>query len=283
MIQIQPHLSNDVHGDTTYRLKELYRSCQLCEWRCGVNRNAGHAGRCGVSNACPVFRMYISFAEEIELIPALMVYLGGCNLRCRFCTQAPQCYSCENKPDLGDRYTVQTLLSCASGVRWINWVGGEPSLHLNALYQARDHLPGTTPWLLNTNGWFTLECFELLDPLFDLYVVDFKFGNDTCAATLAGVPQYVPILQRNLLAIFNTGTHRLLVRHLLMPGHEKCCYEPIARWIANHLPGVRFNLMSGYVPGPLVTADSQLGATVPTTTVHNAFGYCRKLGLNRIE
>lgn len=227
-----------------------------------------------------MFRCYVSLAEELDLSPALMVYLGGCNFRCRFCTQGPRCFGTQEGPELTSPELVSAIEAAAPSVRWINWVGGEPSLHAASLVEIRRRVRASTPWLLNTNGYFTRECREELDGLFDLYLVDFKFGTDGCAASLAGVSEYVSVLQRNLREIFATGPQRLLVRHLLVPGHERCCLEPVAGWVAANLPGVRFHLMSSYVPGPLVMNDPGLGRTVALEAVARAERYCRDLGLN---
>jgi len=225
----------------------------------------------------------VSLAEELDLSPALMVYLGGCNFRCRFCTQAPRCYRADDGMDLLTPEMIGRIDAAAPAVRWINWVGGEPSLHAPALVEARRRLRADTPWLLNTNGYFTRECRELVDGLFDLYVVDLKFGADACAAALAGVPRYLRVLRRNLREIYATGPQRLLVRHLLMPGHERCCFEPTVRWVAANLPGVRFHLMSSYVPGPPAMRDPVLGGTVPAAEAARAEERCRRLGLNLVE
>jgi putative pyruvate formate lyase activating enzyme len=256
--------------------------CNLCERRCGVGRHSSQPGACGLGASSHVFRCYVSLAEELHLSPALMIYLAGCNLRCRFCTQAPRCYRPEEGPDLTAPDMVARIEALAPAVRWINWVGGEPSLHAANLIEVRRRLRAQTPWLLNTNGYFTRECRERIDELFDLYLVDFKFGNDACAASLAGVSGYVAVLQRNLRDIHATGPQRLLVRHLLMPGHDRCCLEPVARWVALNLPGVRFHLMNSYVPGPLVMDDPVLGRTVPLEAVARAEACCRDLGLNLV-
>ena len=31
--------------------------------------------------------------------------------------------------------------------------------------------------------------------------------------------------------VASQGNARLIVRHLLLPGHAACCYEPVARWV----------------------------------------------------
>lgn len=67
-------------------------SCELCALRWRVNRRGNARGPCRLSDRTYVFRLYVSYAEELELSPALMIYLAGCNFRCAFCTQAPPCF-----------------------------------------------------------------------------------------------------------------------------------------------------------------------------------------------
>jgi putative pyruvate formate lyase activating enzyme len=265
------------------RARGAMRCCRLCELRCGVDRVVGETGPCGARATARVFRCYPSYAEELELVPALMVYLAGCNFRCRFCTQAPACYQADQGEELNGEETVRRIEAEAARLPWINLVGGEPSLHPAALLDLRARMHTAARWLLNTNGYFTPECFELIDSSIDLYVVDFKFGNDDCAHRLAGVPRYVDVLARNLRRIHASGPGRLLVRHLLIPGHERCCFEPVADWVAANLPAVRFHLMASYVPGPMVVRDELLGRSLPLEIASRALTHCRLRRLNLIE
>ncbi len=257
--------------------------CELCELRCGVDRLRGTRGKCRLAVRTPVFRCYVSYAEEVELSPALMVYLGGCNFRCRFCTQAPRCFHPDDGVELTSADMAARIDADAARVRWINFVGGEPSLHPHALLRLREMLGSRTPWLLNTNGYFTPMCLQLLDPLFQLHLVDFKFGNDDCARHLAGVPRYLETLRRNLKAVYATGVHRLLVRHLLMPGHAECCTRRVVQDVARLLPGVRFHLMGSYVPNHRAMRDPALGRTAELQELQWSFELCRNLGLNLVD
>jgi putative pyruvate formate lyase activating enzyme len=42
---------------------------------------------------------------------------------------------------------------------------------------------------------------------------------------------------------------RVLVRHLLMPGHFDCCTRPVLEWLAG-LPGVEVSLLTQYIAPP---------------------------------
>jgi len=39
-----------------------------------------------------------------------------------------------------------------------------------------------------------------------------------------------------------------MIYHLSLPGHIECCTRPIAEWVTEHTPQIRFNLMFQYRP-----------------------------------
>jgi putative pyruvate formate lyase activating enzyme len=225
----------------------LLKRCELCEWRCRVDRTAGRRGPCGLGTKTRILKQYVSVTEEFEVIPALRVYLGGCNLRCRFCDTAPECLD----PDRGDlpdpgTYAQQLAGAVERGVKSISVLGGEPTLHAHTLLEWAAAAPIRLPLVVNTNLYMTGEVLEALDGAIALYLGDFKFGNDECAQRLAGVSHYSAVVRRNLAWL--AGRTPLVVRHLLMPGHLECCLRPVAEWLAANLPGTRFQLYVGYVP-----------------------------------
>ena len=81
------------------------------------------------------------------------------------------------------------------------------------------------PIVWKSDFYGTDEAFDLLEGVVDTYVADFKFGNDQCARQIARVDRYLEVVTRNLLRACCQG--RLIVRHLLLPGHFDCCYRPI--------------------------------------------------------
>jgi putative pyruvate formate lyase activating enzyme len=99
-------------------------------------------------------------------------------------------------------------------------------------------------WKSDFHG--TPQAFELLDGVVDVYVADFKFGNDECARRLAGIQNYTRIITRNLKIAASQS--KLIIRHLLLPGHAECCYRPIVSWLHDNLPSVPLSLRDGYLP-----------------------------------
>lgn len=256
--------------------------CRLCELACGADRCRGERGRCGLGRDSFCFGRFSSLAEEPALLPAYMVYLGGCNLRCRFCIRAPLCL----EPDAGCRVRPGALAGVLArrvraGARTIIWVGGEPALHPHTILATALHAPGPLPFVLKTNLYVRPELIEWTAGVIQLYLVDFKFGNDICARAIAGLDRYGAVLRRNLRLAAGAGP--VVVRHLLLPGHLDCCLRPIAEWLAEHLPGVGFHLMTGYVPAWRARQDPALGRTLERREVDAAECFLDGLGLGSID
>ena len=120
-----------------------------------------------------------------------------------------------------------------------------------------------------------------MDGMFDIWLADFKFGNDTCAQNLAKTPDYVRVVKENLR--WAAAHSELIVRHLLMPGHVECYWQPVAEWLAGNLPGTRVNLRSGFWPAWQVSRHVDMCRTVSTSESERAIDLARHLGLNLIS
>ncbi len=224
-----------------------YRRCLLCERRCGVDRSAGNQGFCQATTEARVWRYWIDFAEEPAITPSLLIYLSGCDLRCAYCISAEQ----GGNPRLGKPLTnelAQAMLDegIAGGAKYVEWLGGEANIHLPAILQVMAECRRTLPMAWKSNFYGTPETWSLLNGLAEVYIADFKFGNDGCAKRLADAERYFEIVSRNLLLVAQQG--RLFVRHLALPGHFECCSRPIVAWMAKHLPDTPFRVLTSYLP-----------------------------------
>jgi putative pyruvate formate lyase activating enzyme len=171
----------------------------LCEHRCGVDRAAGELGFCKASAAANVFRHRIEYGEELELIPSHLFYLSGCDLRCRFCIAGINAFDPSRGIPLTSEFFNQTVeWGRERGARNIQWVGGEPTIHLPAILDVMSRCPRLPPVVWKSDFHGTPQAFEMLQGAVDVYVADYKFGNDQCARRLAGIEDYTGIIQRNL-------------------------------------------------------------------------------------
>lgn len=223
-------------------------NCEICHHRCAVNRVIGPAGRCGAGAEPHVFSAQIEVGDELEILPTCAIALAGCNMRCEFCITGDESWH----PGRGQQRNAAALASWAaeaigSGLaKTLQVLGGEPTVHLPWLLQLVAAMPDDSRLVLKTNGLSTAQARDILAGFFDVWIVDFKFGNDACAEALSGTRGYMAAAVETLVwAAENTD---LIIRHLLMPGHVDCCWRPVAKWIASNLPDAKVSLRSGYWP-----------------------------------
>jgi len=224
-----------------------YSDCTLCEHQCHANRHTSTSHPCKAGVIPRVFRHRIEYGEESELIPSHLFYLSGCDLRCVFCIAGINAFDPQRGRELtGEFFNEAVNWGIERGARNIQWVGGEPTIHIPGILNVMSKCPNLPPVVWKSDFYFTPEALDLLDGAVDTYVADFKFGNDDCARKLAGIDRYVEVITRNLRQ--TSSRARLIVRHLLLPGHEECCYGPIVKWMAENLPQTPFSIRDGYLP-----------------------------------
>jgi putative pyruvate formate lyase activating enzyme len=237
--------------DRIARARALMQSCGLCERRCGVDRLAGERGDCGLGAGARVFQELLHFGEELELVPSHAVYLTGCSFRCVFCMTGDFVLkrSVQEKgvPLEPEAFSQVVRRRRAEGATNLNILGGEPSVNLLAILELLRFCPPDTRLVWNSNMFYTQAQAELLDGVVDVYLGDWKFGADACAQKLAGVRDYLAIIRRNFARAHASGA-RVIVRHLVMPGHVDCCTEPVLAMMREGLPGVPMSLLDPYVP-----------------------------------
>jgi len=259
--------------------------CRLCAHQCGANRLAGERGPCRAGSECRVFMAQVEVSDELELVPTFAIALSGCDLRCAFCITGAESWS----PRAGERldpaliaHRAETALQ--NGAHTVMILGGEPTIHLPAVLEIVAALPDDARLVWKTNAHGSAEAHALLDGLFDVWVADYKFGNDVCAERLARAAGYTRVVQENLLWVGHrsAGPSELIVRHLLMPGHLDCCWRPVAEWLTASLPGVKVNLRSGFWPAWQAARHSELRETVPAPERAAAFALGAELGLHLV-
>jgi putative pyruvate formate lyase activating enzyme len=169
------------------------------------------------------------------------------------------------------------------GCHNVNWVGGDPTIHLHTIVAAMALLGQSftpdpadvsrafatksdrmhwferkpeqatyagafnVPMLWNSNFFMTPETMKILRLLIDVWLPDFKFGPGRCAMSLAKTPWYWETVTGNLAHIHDCGEN-FTIRHLVMPNHVECCTYPVLEWVAEHTPGAPINIMDQYHP-----------------------------------
>jgi putative pyruvate formate lyase activating enzyme len=262
--------------------REALANCHLCAHHCGANRIAGERGPCHAGVEARIFSAQVEVSDELELIPTFAIAFSGCDLRCDFCITGKDSWNAH----AGELLNAKALALKASdalnsGARTIMILGGEPTIHLPSVLEVVSHLPNEAKLVWKTNAHGSTLARELLDGLFDVWLADYKFGNNDCAQRLARVENYRDVVEENL--VWANEHSELIIRHLVMPGHVECCWRPVAAWIASHLPATKVNLRSGFWPAWHATRHMELRGTTSHIEAERAADIAREYRLNLVE
>jgi putative pyruvate formate lyase activating enzyme len=256
-------------------------NCHLCAHHCGANRLAGETGPCHAGATANFFLAQTEVTDELELIPTFAVALSGCDLRCDFCITGAESWNPRvGKFFNGEAMAEKATTALADGAKTVMVLGGEPTIHLPSVLEFISHLPNDAKIVWKTNAHGSAQARELLDSIVDVWLADYKFGNDDCAQRLAKVSDYTSVVRENLL--WADANSELIVRHLLMPGHLECCWRPTAEWLAENLPDVKVNLRSGFWPAWKSSRHAELRGTVTDDEARLAWKIAENFGLNLI-
>ena len=261
--------------------------CNFCRWDCRVDRSTGaKLGACKLGSDTRVSSYFHHPGEELIYRGRQgsgTIFFTSCNMRCAFCQNG----DISTDKDNGEPVSARTLATMAwilrvEGCHNINWVGGDPTIHLHTIVDAIARLPElrptdddlraalptkadwrarfpaartnaeyrgafNAPMLWNSNFFMTGEAMRLLRLLMDIWLPDFKFGPGECAKELSRTPWYWETVTGNLKLIHGWG-EEFTIRHLVMPDHVECCTRPVLEWIAREMPEVPVNVMDQYRP-----------------------------------
>jgi len=267
--------------------RRMLAHCNFCRWDCGVDRRKGEKpGACKLASGTRVSSYFHHRGEELVYRGTHgsgTIFFTSCNMRCAFCQNGDISTDRLN----GEEVAARTLATMAwvlrvEGCHNVNWVGGDPTIHLHTVLEAIALLPRlepgredleaalavkadrflgyrarrehatyegafNAPMLWNSNFFMTDEAMKLLRLTMDVWLPDLKFGPGRCALELARTGWYWETVTRNLLLLRDWGED-LTLRHLIMPGHIECCTVPVLDWIAAQMPQVPVNVMDQYHP-----------------------------------
>ncbi len=261
--------------------KRILKSCRFCEWRCGVDRSSGMRGFCRLDHRSYVHSWFLHVGEEAPLVPSGTIFYGSCNFRCVYCqnwdiSQEHPFDGVEVDPR---RLALMQKELALRGARNINHVGGDPTPNLHNILESLKYLDVNIAQLWNSNFYMSEEAMKLLIHVIDIWLPDFKYGNNECAERLSKVRNYLEIVTRNLLMAVNHGD--MIIRHLVLPNHIECCTKPVLRWIAENLPKDRVlvNIMDQYRPEYHAYQYRDIARRPSAKELEEAYSYADSLGI----
>ncbi len=251
-----------VKAEIAHRM--LYH-CEFCERRCGVKRPA-EAGDCGVKEA----------KITSKLVPSDAIFFEGCNFHCIYC----QNWDISQAKGSGRWIPPRKLAKIIDNRNFqdMHFVGGDPIPNTHYILDVLTECKAEIPVFWNSNMYMTESVMDLLDGVVDVYIADFKYGNNECAEELSKVKNYFEIITRNhLLAEKNAD---LVIRHLVLPDHIECCTYPIMKWISQNLDNPVVDVSFHYRPEYKAMEDSRINRCVTYEEQNKVLEIAKELGIN---
>src|ERR671922_867625 len=289
-------------------VKRMLAHCNFCRWNCQVDRRpvqkigdengqTKRHGTCQLESTSKVSSFFHHRGEELVfrgIMGSGTIFFTSCNMRCSFCQNG----DISTDKDNGIPITPSALAIMAwqlrmEGCHNVNWVGGEPTIHLHTIVEAINLLdsfskPDPTqleyiqsvksdgsyfdswninsehafyqgqfncPQLWNSNFFMSQEAMNILRNIMDVWLPDFKFGPGKCALDISRTPWYWDTITSNIKLV-HEWNENMVIRHLIMPNHIECCTKPVLEWVAKNMPEVPINIMDQYHPDNLCNAES---------------------------
>jgi putative pyruvate formate lyase activating enzyme len=253
------------------------RSCTLCPRECRVNRLEGETGFCGLGPDAVLARALPHFGEEPPVsgtAGAGTLFLTSCNLQCPFCQNYR--ISRDRMGEAVDREALAGIMLelAMKGCHNIELVTPTPQLPavLESLLAACEW-GLNLPIVYNCGGYEKTDVIRLLDGIVDVWLPDFKYGNEKDARECSAPEDYPQRALESIAEMIRQAGERLqtaggiarrgvIIRHLVLPGRVQNSLAAV-RLIASCLSKkVPLSLMSQYTPTPSVAGDPHFGRRV---------------------
>ncbi len=276
----------------------ILKCCVLCPRTCKVNRLEGDRGVCRTGRYAKVSSYGPHFGEEDPLVGtggSGTVFFTHCNLLCVFCQNYAISHRGEGFEVAPDGLATIMIQLQERGAHNINFVTPShvvPHI-LEALPRAiEDGL--NVPLVYNCGGYESIKTLALLDGIFDIYMPDLKFADDTIAQRYCNAPDYperakaaVKEMHRQVgdLIINERGIAErgLLVRHLVMPEGKAGTYELMGFLAGEVSKNTYVNIMNQYRPCGDAAKFRELSRSITSEEYHEAIQDANAAGITRLD
>ena len=269
-------------------------NCTLCPRNCGVDRNNGQLGYCGMPAQIHAARAALHMWEEPCLVGETgsgTIFFSGCNMKCVFCQNHDIALGQRGKDIPLSRLSEIFLELQQKGATNINLV--TPTHYIpqirDALIKAKQ-AGLNIPIVYNTGGYEKAESLHLLDGLIDIYLPDFKYYSAELSSRFSKAPDYYTQASQALAemyrqtgpCIFNAQgilTRGIIVRHLLLPGQTKDSKKILRYLHDTYQDNIWISIMNQYTPLPHVATIPELNRKVTEAEYDRVIDFAIRLGI----
>ncbi|MDZ7625729.1 MAG: radical SAM protein [Ignavibacteriaceae bacterium] len=245
---------------------EIIKKCTSCPRNCLADRTKGELGTCQ-SGDKPIVSSYTPhFGEEPVLSGtngAGNIFFGNCNLRCDYCqnfviSQNPKA---EIRNEISNERLADIMIELQ--IKNCHNIGLVSPTHfavpiLKSIKIAIDK-GLNLPIIYNSNGYDSVEILNLYKDVIDIYLPDFKYGNNDYGRRYSKVPDYFDKAKLAITEMYDqvgselvyendVVVRGLIIRHLVLP-NGLAESEEVFKFISRELdPKIHISLMAQYYP-----------------------------------
>ena len=258
-------LSEEEFAKRLIRAEEILKSCTSCPRNCLADRTNGEFGTCQ-SGDNPIVSSYtLHFGEEPVLSGtngAGNIFFGNCNLRCDYCQNFV--ISQNPKAEIKNEVSLERLSEIMLDLQNMNChnIGLVSPTHftvpiLKSIKLASDK-GLNLPIIYNSNGYDSVEVLKLYNNVIDIYLPDFKYGNNDYGRRYSKVPDYFDKCRLAIKEMYEQVGSELLydngvvvrgliIRHLVLP-NGLAESEEVFKFISGLDSKIHISVMAQYYP-----------------------------------
>lgn len=240
--------------------------CEICPRQCRINRNL-KVGFCNENNKIRIAKIIKNFQWEEPCITGskgtLAIFFSGCNLRCDYC----QNYDI-SRGKVGDLYTIEEFCKLIednqdshSSIDLIT-----PTHFSNLICEAFSKINKKIPVVWNTNGYETISNIEKVSKFVDVFLTDFKYGDNNIGNQFSKCANYFDITKNATIKMCQLKPdiiendfmkQGVVIRHLVLPGQLQNSFKVLDE-IKKNFSNRKISLMSQFTPNGHSILDRKL-------------------------
>jgi len=233
------------------------------------------------------------FGEEPPLVGkkgAGTIFFSGCNLRCVYC----QNYQISQQ-NIGKNYTIEELSKIMLKLQSNDALNIDlvtPTIWAAPIKKAIEKTKKEglkIPIVWNSNAYESVELIKGLDGLVDIYLPDFKYGDNDIAFKYSEVKNYVEKAKESIKEMFiQVGNLKLseegiaekgiIVRHLILPNNIENSKKAL-KYISEIDKDIYVDLMSQYEPVHKAKDFPEINRNINQKELDEVFNYLLELGM----
>jgi putative pyruvate formate lyase activating enzyme len=288
-------------GELKERVEQAERmldACNICPRNCLTKRTENELGVC-LSGYLPVVSSYTPhFGEEPVLTGtngAGNIFFGNCNLKCVFCQnhEISQNWKAESNKEVSFERLADIMIELQD--KGCHNIGLVSPTHFSAQILKSIHIAVEKglhlPIIYNTNGYDSIEMLKLYDGVIDIYLPDFKYGNDEYAKKYSKVDDYYEKAKPAIKEMYrqvgaelkydgDVVVRGLIIRHLVLP-NDLAESENVFKYIAQELSlDIHMSVMAQYYPTFMSKRDILVDRPIRESEYDRVLRLLEKYNLN---